>query len=496
MLAYEGLAPFELGVAAEVFALPRPELETEGWYSFSVCAERPGVLPALGGFGLAVEHGLEELRRADTIVLPGSPDVHGDPSPQLVAALRAAHARGARLVSICSGAFVLAATGLLDGRRAATHWRYAALLARRYPRVEVAADVLYVDGGDVLTSAGTAAGIDLCLHLVRRDHGADDRQPGGAADGRGGAPRRRPGPVHRPAGAGAGPRTTRWPRRWSGRWPACPSASGWTSWPAARTSRRASSAAASRPPRAPARRPGCCAGASTRRCRCSSPRTSRSSTWRPASASPPRRRSGATSRAPTACRPRPGAAASPSRVGFSQCSMKKLAKLTLVLVLRAARRGRRRRRRPTPSATPARRRTACCFCPTASDAERVASWDGVPLDVDVTLPADAATGPFPTIVMLHGWGGTKGSFQGDDAGGRGGSGYIQQRLLRQQRLRGRHALARAASAAPAACRTRARPRPATAAGCAWPTSATRAATCSTCSACSWTRAWPSPARSG
>jgi AraC family transcriptional activator FtrA len=172
VLAHEGLAPFELGVAAEVFALPRPELEIEDWYSFSVCAERPGVLPALGGFGLAVEAGLEELGRADTIVLPGSPDVQGDPSPEVVRALVSAHRRGARLVSICSGAFVLAATGLLDGRRAATHWRYAPLLARRFPRVTVVADVLYVDGDDVLTSAGTAAGIDLCLHLVRKDHGA------------------------------------------------------------------------------------------------------------------------------------------------------------------------------------------------------------------------------------------------------------------------------------------------------------------------------------
>ena len=83
VLAHEGLAPFELGVAAEVFALPRPELGIDPWYAFSVCAERPGVLPAMGGFGLSVERGLEELRSADTIVIPGSPDVHGDPSAQL-----------------------------------------------------------------------------------------------------------------------------------------------------------------------------------------------------------------------------------------------------------------------------------------------------------------------------------------------------------------------------------------------------------------------------
>ncbi len=172
-LVHDGLAPFELGVAAEVFALARPELAVDWWYEFSVCAERPGVLPAVGGFGLSVENDLRELAHADTIILLGSPDVHGDPSDELVGALLAAHDRGARLVSICSGAFVLAATGLLDGRHAATHWRYAALLARRYPRVKVAPDVLYVDGDDLLTSAGTAAGIDLCLHLVRRDHGAE-----------------------------------------------------------------------------------------------------------------------------------------------------------------------------------------------------------------------------------------------------------------------------------------------------------------------------------
>src|SRR5829696_2221570 len=152
VVAHEGIAPFELGVAAEVFALPRPELELGDPYEFAVCAERPGVLPAVGGFGLAVEHGLEELTRADTVVLPGTADVHGDPSAILVAALRAAHARGARLVSICSGAFVLAATGLLDGRQATTHWMYADLLQERFPEIDVDPRVLYVDGGDVLTS--------------------------------------------------------------------------------------------------------------------------------------------------------------------------------------------------------------------------------------------------------------------------------------------------------------------------------------------------------
>jgi AraC family transcriptional activator FtrA len=116
---------------------------------------------------------LEALERADTVVVPGVPDPHTDPPEPVLAALRGAHARGARVISICSGAFALAAAGLLDGLEAATHWRYAALLAERFPAVRVNAEVLYLDAGSVLTSAGTAAGIDLCLHLVRRDHGAE-----------------------------------------------------------------------------------------------------------------------------------------------------------------------------------------------------------------------------------------------------------------------------------------------------------------------------------
>src|ERR687894_1070280 len=133
VVAYEGIAPFEIGVAAEVFALPRPELEVDWWYEFALCAERPGPLEVVGGFAVVAPHGLEALARADTIVVPGVADPHADPSPAVLDALRAAHARGARLLSICSGAFALAAAGLLDGVRAATHWRYADLLHRRFP---------------------------------------------------------------------------------------------------------------------------------------------------------------------------------------------------------------------------------------------------------------------------------------------------------------------------------------------------------------------------
>jgi AraC family transcriptional activator FtrA len=172
VLGYEGMAPFELGVITEVFALPRPDLDVDWWYSFVLCAERPGPLSVVGGFTIEAPAGLEALRRADTIFLPGTADVHLDPPQPVIRALQSAHRRGARIVSICSGAFVLAATGLLDGMSAATHWRYADLLARRFPNVSVDSRVLYVDSGRILTSAGTAAGIDACLYIVRKDHGA------------------------------------------------------------------------------------------------------------------------------------------------------------------------------------------------------------------------------------------------------------------------------------------------------------------------------------
>jgi len=153
---------FELGIVVEVFGLKRPELDVPWWYSFTVCAERPGAHESTtGGFGFHIEHGLEALEAADTIIVPGW---NGD--------ARIGLPPGKRYVSICSGAFLLAQAGLLDGREVATHWRYAEPLARQYPRVRVNSDVLYVDDGDVLTSAGSAAGIDLCLHLIRTDHGS------------------------------------------------------------------------------------------------------------------------------------------------------------------------------------------------------------------------------------------------------------------------------------------------------------------------------------
>jgi len=168
-LVYEGLCAFEFGIAAEVFGLPRPEMGG-GWYRFVTCAAEPGPFAAIGGLRVTPEAGLEALSAAGTIVVPGW---RGEPAAELLEALRAAHARGARLVSICSGAFLLARAGVLDGLRATTHWRYAQELQAHHPGLRVEPDVLYVDEGQVLTSAGSAAGIDLCLHIVRRDHGPE-----------------------------------------------------------------------------------------------------------------------------------------------------------------------------------------------------------------------------------------------------------------------------------------------------------------------------------
>ncbi|MGV9264904.1 helix-turn-helix domain-containing protein [Kitasatospora sp. NPDC003701] len=172
-LAFDGMAPFELATVAEVFAVSRPELDVDWWYRFELCAETPGPHRVVGGFDIVVHHGLDRLRYADTVIVPGVADVRREVSGAVLDALREAYARGARVVSICSGAFALAAAGLLDGREATTHWRHARLLQERHPRVTVNASVLYVDGGSVVTAAGTAAGIDACLHLVRKDHGAE-----------------------------------------------------------------------------------------------------------------------------------------------------------------------------------------------------------------------------------------------------------------------------------------------------------------------------------
>ena len=171
-LVYDGLCTFEFGCAYEIFGLPRPELDRP-WYRFETCAAEPGPLRAAGGLTVQAPYCLDLIDQADIVIVPGwqSPKAPA-PAPLLAALVRVVE-RGDRLASICSGAFLLAAAGVLDGRRATTHWRYIDALQRRHPRVQVDPDVLYVDEGPVLTSAGSAAGLDLCLHIVRSDHGAD-----------------------------------------------------------------------------------------------------------------------------------------------------------------------------------------------------------------------------------------------------------------------------------------------------------------------------------
>ncbi len=172
VLIYDGLCTFEYGIAVEVFGLNRPEFEP-GWYRFVSVAVEPGPLRAVGGLTIHADADLDRLEEADLIIVPGWKGAGVEPSDALLAALRKAHARGARLMSLCSGVFVLAATGLLDGRQVTTHWRYASVIHERWPRLRFNPDVLYIDNGDLLTSAGSAAGIDLALHVVRRDFGPE-----------------------------------------------------------------------------------------------------------------------------------------------------------------------------------------------------------------------------------------------------------------------------------------------------------------------------------
>jgi transcriptional regulator GlxA family with amidase domain len=164
----DGMLHFELSVAYEVFG-SAPAAVAGPWYDLAVCGSRA---VRFGRFLLEPDAGLHGLRRAGTVIVPGWADVDEDPPADLVGAVRAAHEAGARVASLCTGAFVLAAAGLLDGKRATTHWAHTDALAARYPEVEVDPDVLYVDNGRVLTSAGKAAALDLCLHLVRLDQGS------------------------------------------------------------------------------------------------------------------------------------------------------------------------------------------------------------------------------------------------------------------------------------------------------------------------------------
>ena len=162
------LLHFELAVAYEIFGTPPPGI-TGDWYDVVLCGPGP---VRVGPFVVEPGHGLEHLARAGTVIVPACADVDAPPPPDLVEAVRAAHRAGARIVSLCTGAFTLGAAGLLDGRRATTHWAHTAELSARHPLALVDPDVLYTDDGGVLTAAGKVAAVDLCLHLVHLDHGA------------------------------------------------------------------------------------------------------------------------------------------------------------------------------------------------------------------------------------------------------------------------------------------------------------------------------------
>ncbi len=169
VVIYDELCTFEFGIAVEVFGVYRPGFED--WYEFRTVAAAPGPLRAAGGVTITASHDLSALEDATLIVIPGWSKVD-DPAPSdLITAIQKAHANGARIASICSGVFILAAAGLLDARQATTHWRLVDKLQERFPLVNINGDVLYIDGGDVLTSAGSAAGLDLCMHIVRQDRG-------------------------------------------------------------------------------------------------------------------------------------------------------------------------------------------------------------------------------------------------------------------------------------------------------------------------------------
>ena len=166
VVALQNVLALDIAIPLQVFGS-----WPDGPYTLTVCAEQPGLVSMHGGHVLSVADGLDALATADTVIVPGylEPD---KPSAAVTAGLAEAAARGSRMVSICLGAFALAAAGLLDGRRATTHWQYATRLAVQYPQVTVQSEDLYIDEGQVLTSGGVTAGLDLCLHLVRRDHGA------------------------------------------------------------------------------------------------------------------------------------------------------------------------------------------------------------------------------------------------------------------------------------------------------------------------------------
>ncbi|MEV7008120.1 helix-turn-helix domain-containing protein [Streptosporangium sp. NPDC051022] len=173
VLALPGFLLFDLAIPGQIFDSGLRGHAGGPRYDVSLCGLEPGLVMSSTGVPVGVAHGVRALRAADTVIVPGKVSPEEPVAPEILAELRAAHARGARIATICTGAFVLAQAGLLDGRRATTHWANAARLAEVHSEIRVEPEVLYVDDGEILTSAGVAAGIDLCLHMVRTDHGVE-----------------------------------------------------------------------------------------------------------------------------------------------------------------------------------------------------------------------------------------------------------------------------------------------------------------------------------
>lgn len=170
VVAFDHISPFHLSVPCVVFGEGHPGLPL---FDVTVCAAETGPVKTTAGFSLGINHDLSVLKKADTVIIPSWRNPAERPPEALIKAVSAAQRRGAQIVGLCLGAYVLAEAGLLDGRRATTHWAYAQDFAQRYPLIDVDADVLYVEDENVLTSAGTAAGIDCCLHMVRQRYGAE-----------------------------------------------------------------------------------------------------------------------------------------------------------------------------------------------------------------------------------------------------------------------------------------------------------------------------------
>lgn len=171
VLVYDNLCTFEFGCAVEIFALPRPELNVS-WYQFAACSLLRGKVKASGGIIVETSYSINLLDKADTIVIPGWCDLDEPPPENLLRKIRAAYQRGARICTICSGVFIPAAAGILDGKKATTHWRYIEKFKKLYPKIKFETDALYIDTGQIISSAGSAAGLDMFLYLIQKDYGS------------------------------------------------------------------------------------------------------------------------------------------------------------------------------------------------------------------------------------------------------------------------------------------------------------------------------------